>query len=395
MTKGRECLTVKENIDTNNTKPVRGFATVELFNDRGKKIFETKSENTVTYIETNRMRWNQRRDFYSGHPNIALDEPACSLNNIILDSSTDTTVYANPPLLRNIGNIIGWASKEPYSGLDAFRGTVNAAESYANSERAHWVFDFPTYTANGSFQTIMWGNVDNDMHTVTVLDSIQIEQGRIFGLTWDGSCFWVCLPDSRALSRIDPNTKMVVHSVPCPADYLYGLTWDGTNLWGTGGISHEIYKINPNTGQFIKAFWTPFANFGIAWDGSALWVSGDMSPMIFKINPNDGTVIESFETKTYQASLVYENGNLWASEIAGPTYRINLSTKRITASVALDSYGISYVNGFLWCSRYIPNAPNFIQKLDTTESVVTRLPSPITKTNANTMKVKYDFVFQD
>ena len=217
----------------------------------------------------------------------------------------------------------------------------------------------------------------------------------MFGLTWDGSCFWVCLPDSRAISRIDPNTKMVVHSVPCPADYLYDLTWDGTNLWGTGGIFHEIYKINPNTGQFIQPFETPLPNFGIAWDGSALWVSSDMSPMIFKINPNDGTVIESFETKTYQASLVYENGNLWASEIAGPTYRINLSTKRITASVALRSHGISYVNGFLWCSKYIPDAHNFIQKLDTTESVVTRLPSPITKTNANTMKVKYDFVFQD
>jgi len=64
------------------------------------------------------------------------------------------------------GNIIGWADKaRPYAGASTSKGTINLSESIFTENNLHFVFDFSTSVANGTFQKIYWA----DMR----LDSIQ------------------------------------------------------------------------------------------------------------------------------------------------------------------------------------------------------------------------------
>lgn len=77
--------------------------------------------------------------------------------NIVLtsysgDESADTPYYK--------GELIGYTDKgSSYSGSDILKGTINTAETKLGTEGdgvLHFVFDFPTHVANGSFQSIWW-----------------------------------------------------------------------------------------------------------------------------------------------------------------------------------------------------------------------------------------------
>jgi len=60
------------------------------------------------------------------------------------------------------GRIIGYADRySPYSGSDPKRGSLNTVESFVEPQHIHLVYDWPTHAANGTFNSVYW-NYDYD-----------------------------------------------------------------------------------------------------------------------------------------------------------------------------------------------------------------------------------------
>ena len=388
---------MEEDIKLNNIKPVRGFATVELFDDFGKKILEEKIENTLTLYEINRIKWRLRQDFFIGHPKSSLAEPIYPLNSIIL-TYTDSINYSAPMFL-NTGAIVGWANKTPYSGADTKRGTINVVESYSTNDYVRWVFDWPTHSGNGIFQTIMWGEADNGNYMTRVIHSLScpIVTSYAYSLAWDGTNLWYVIDFNQTddVFRVNPNTGELTGRFYLPTYMTRGIAWDGENLWIADLHTNGIYKLNPNTGIVDKAFNSPAGRvWGLAWDGTYLWESLCDSGMVYKLNPNTGAIISSLAIPCSNAHIAHDGTNLWLTADGGNViYKLNPNTGEISGSFSspISNRGIAWDGTYLWVIRN----DRLIYKLDITIGTITRLPNQITKTNSNTMKVKYDFVFDE
>jgi len=392
---------MEEIINSKKAKPARGFVTVQLFDEFGRILQEEKTENNMTHLVTNRMKWRLRQDFYSGHPSSTLTEPVYPLNCIILDLSTDATIYDTYPLYRNIGQVIGWSDKTNYSGTDTFRGTINAAESYTNNERVHYVFDWPTHAANGTFQTIAWGNISNNTYSGTFINSFASPDSDVQGLAWDGTNLWFAGDYNDKIYKLNPNTGEVISSFATPDNSPRGLVWDGTYLWlaGSDYYNPKIYKLNPNTGAVISSFTSPdIYPQGLAWDGTNLWVVGDYNDKIYKLNPNTGAVINWFTAPDVDPrGITFEGANLWfAGNNNKKIYKLNPNTGEVISSFATPD---NSPRGLVWDGTYLWLSGNSNKKIykgiDATIGTITKLPNPVTKTSTNTMKVQYDFIFVD
>jgi len=138
---------------------IQGIATIQLFDAKtGALELEAKTHNIIyqaVYDWLKSYQWDKfcagafnKTNTYQGYFN---------MDNIYLTTSTlpEGTPYN---LFNYDGKLIGWANKATYSGSDTQRGTPNSAETYTNDEKIHWVFDWPTHAANGTFQTIIWSN---------------------------------------------------------------------------------------------------------------------------------------------------------------------------------------------------------------------------------------------
>ncbi|MDI3311579.1 MAG: hypothetical protein QJR05_09180 [Thermoanaerobacterium sp.] len=350
LRKNIEVVSFKEKISK-----IRGLVTVELFDAViKKKVLEAKTENLITSIGYNYFRWAiQDRIIQSS----SASKPSFSnvFNQIQLYSSSQ---IESDDLYPETGNLVGWADQTAYAGSDTLRGSLNVTESNFNFDRymrMHFVFDWPTNAANGTFQTIIWA-YSNPLQFA--YNSFSSPDSYPYGLAWDGTNLWLAGGNTQKIYKLNPSTGAVISSFSSPDGYPFGLTWDGTNLWLVGRNTQKIYKLNPSTGAVISSFSSPdSAPYGLGWDGTNLWLAGSNTQKIYKLNPSTGAVISSFSSPDSSPfGLGWDGTNLWlAGGYAHKIYKLNQA---------------------LYGAR-------------------TLLASPVTKTSTNTMKIQYDFVFQE
>lgn len=139
---------------------IRGLATIELFNSNtGEIVYKAETENVINnsvgrliFFDCFYRRLRCKGSVTSTYIKLPFKRLYLSDYTGIEDS--------NEKYFK--GEVIGWADKdEPYSGSSTLQGTINLGESYSEfmsdgKIRMHFVFDFPTHTANGTFQTIYW-----------------------------------------------------------------------------------------------------------------------------------------------------------------------------------------------------------------------------------------------
>lgn len=139
---------------------IRGVATIELFNSNtGEMIYKAETENVINnsvgrlmFLDCFYRRLRCKGSVTSTYIKLPFKRLYLS----------DYTGLEDPNEKYFKGEVIGWADKdEPYSGSSTLQGTVNLGESYSEfmpdgKLRMHFVFDFPTHAANGTFQTIYW-----------------------------------------------------------------------------------------------------------------------------------------------------------------------------------------------------------------------------------------------
>lgn len=149
--------TIEEHIKYKPMTGYRGRTTIQLFNaETGELEQEVMSENVInnwiakdSFDATFRGQVNQTKASLFANPFYYL-----LLSNAAVPESADAKEI--------VGDMIAWASRQPYSGSAINRGTLNTAESWysnrttAGKTTAHLVFDFPTHAANGTIRTIYW-----------------------------------------------------------------------------------------------------------------------------------------------------------------------------------------------------------------------------------------------
>ena len=391
---GQEILLTK-------TKPIRkarGIATVQLFDLVGKKVLESKTENLITDIGIHFLRRSIFAGMLSSYPGTrppTIDNYFSYIN--LLDMVVEEKQEYSLP---EVGNVIGYANTtSTYSGGDTKRGTINVHESvfdYTDYLHMHYVFDWPTHAANGTFRMIGW-RYDTEVFKSNYTTYFASPDSYPYGLTWDGQYLWLAGNNQARIYKLNPSTGEVISSFASPNSAPRGLTWDGQYLWLAGDTQDRIYKLNPSTGEVISSFASPdLQPQGLTWDGQYLWLAGSYYDRIYKLNPSTGEVISYFASpELYPRGLTWDGQYLWlAGDTQARIYKLNPSTGEVISSFASpdnDPSGLAWDGQDLWLAGYNQDR---IYKLCMSFGAITLLPAPVTKTSTNTMKVQYDFVFE-
>lgn len=377
---------------------------IEMFEGK-KKVKEAVTHNIVNnYV-------NQIAFLQFFHDNCKQSSNLTTLNpftNIIL---TDYEGEENADEVCVRGNVIAWANKSTqYAGADPLRGTVNNAESEltdrTQSGYLKYVFDFPTHAANGNINSIWWAYGERNSY-------------RSLGDTYlrkvsDSTCTNICCDGSYVYAVRDTGTiyKTVMDSsnaetISFTTSNLRGIEWDGTNFWLANNTTKTIYKCNTSFSVIstVVALTVSENIIGITLYNNKIFVS--TAAALYRI-ALDGTV----EARITAQTLGFQSNGILGSAKANNKYLMCygrngsndyyafLDTNGNTMYLRdiTDESGIASVFCFV-NNEYYTNSNFYIRHGTTYREFAylggvgahTKLPSTITKTNTNTMKVTYIF----
>lgn len=424
----RDCLAGKEYVEIKNKTdlPIKGYASVYLYNaSTGRLELEAHTPNIIypeVYAWLRSYQWDlfcagayNKTNSYSGY---------FEMDQIFLTTSTapeeEYVTLLNVSFLENgtPGKTIGWANKSTYSGSDTQRGTPNAAESYADNNKVHWVFDWPTHAGNGTFQTIIWANtlscaIQYKDYTLGILSSYSSG----FGLASDGTYLYA-LNSSGVLYKLNTSGSVVDQfntSVPGYYYFRFGMTFDGTYLWvmDKDGV---LYKLTTN-GTLISSVSTGLpasatykdTGWGIAFKNGYIFALRD-NGYLYKISTNGeiiGTPANTGVSGAYSAGFglatdgeyfyaINADGTLWKFREDGTNvYQVS---RNIIPGVNVGvGYSIAFLNGKFYALGMKESTSSYLVEFFGSARYLarTRLATPITKTNQQTMKIQYDFIYEE
>ena len=136
---------------------VRGKVKIEMFNDKNEVVEEV---NTNNFISIGMRKTMMKRAIVSLFGNSSAKDPFQStylLSGMVRNMYLTDATHAEEPQKEFVvkGEIIGYAKTDAtYSGADILRGTINLQESITSIDQVRFVYDFPTSAANGTFRSI-------------------------------------------------------------------------------------------------------------------------------------------------------------------------------------------------------------------------------------------------
>jgi hypothetical protein len=431
--------------------PIRGFTKIELFDQKqfGKKVEEVTAENFISinmkdYLEYILMReYSQIGAWYTSSTSYYESNMRQVTSGIFPFNTIALTTDSRPenPQSERIvmGDIIGYAFKNEYVGTDTKRGTINAAESYTDRGIAHFVFDFSTQAANGTFSSVVW---HSNTGATSSLGSQQYRQKNYEwyvelrgkngipnnshyrgGLCLDGSSFWVMESMGSGAKKIaeilvtpGTNGKTATFTVgrvwdshfSSYSDVAYDMTYDSDYIYyvANSGSYNTIYRVKKSDGTKSTITLSGFRKlYGIERVGAYFYVLGDSEtqvngyyPMRWAKYDSAFNIIEAkniFDQSPLGYGMAY---NQIKNEIAVRTgsgiFIFDLQMNRLSYSISQPSSPNEYPGIAVKDGEYFLRDENsfFMAELGSL-GARNLLPTPVTKTSTNTMKVTYDFMF--
>lgn len=424
---GRKIEQVKKKL----IMPVKGIATVKLYDDlTGRQVYEAKSENRITAVLSSPA-------FLDGFYYPMLDNKQEYLLKEIFETYpfrvltlTTGDIPEDPYDYFTWGNIVGYADAwYTYSGSNQFMGTVNKGEwSRENKDGKgirHFVFDFPTHVANGTFKSIYWTGGQDDRTEAQMprinytykKRTIREENYSIpyYNLCTDEKNLYALRPDYTTINVYDKFTVQKKNNINLKVK-AKAIAYDGTNFWIliNDGSFKKIDKNFNIIGSYSKSSKVPdnlvhdIEYFDIAVTESNVYItyngcinrdgnSRDYRSCVAMYD-KDGTFVKKAEIYTGTGGRVYitriPNNKLYVivNDYRGIQLNSDLGIYGST-SLGYDSYySISWdkdtqtLFAFNDYSRGSINEYHIVPA-----SAHTLLPEPVTKTPVNTMKIQYDF----
>ncbi|OPJ55480.1 hypothetical protein [Clostridium oryzae] len=409
--------------------PYTGIATVKLYDSlTGKQTYEAKSENRISAVFGNMayldgfyypMLDNKQEDILS---DIYVTYPFRVMVLTTGDIAEDPYDYFT------WGSILGYAdSLYAYSGSDNLRGSINKSETTRSTSTRHYVMDFPTNAANGTFKSIYWmGGASSDTNAQSprinpVYAKKTLEAGGSgtylpsYNLCTDETNLYVLKTGSTILYVYDKVTGTKKSNVTLPIS-VKAIAYDGTNFWIliSDGSFKKLDKNFAVVASYSKSATIPgdlvynVCYFDIAVNDTYVYIayngctdsSGSSSKYkscIARYN-KDGTFADKTQIYTGSSGEIaltqIPNSKLWVIIRYGTCLQLNNDLTPYGTS----SFTSTIYNSIVW-DKDTSNIFTFDgsgygelkQQYIVPASAHTLLPEAITKTPTNTMKIQYDF----
>lgn len=392
-----------------------GVITVELFDARSGKLLHRERKSNFIALPAKQEFLFAQMDRFGGLFVGQFQQPyvwARSCFDVIY-LGTDTSPES-PSTERFVrGQIVGWASRTmTYNGGDPLRGSINVSESTWSTSRVHFVFDWPTNSANGTIASVGFAGFRGDLivqgASVLPIGSTTVQGNNGRGMAYANGYVYY-LDGNNLLSKIDPNTGNVVDTTYVQVtDNPSNLAFDGTSFWVCSG--NKLHRLNADGTVASNLTLTRLPSIrAFTFDGGYIWVYCDDS-----YNADNQT------SKPYSGSL-YKfdlSGNLVGiipNSLGGPIslsaannqlygiYNLgcSISDKQgnwicscaadANAAAQSGSYAALAPDGV---SYYLVDDRGYLSRiwLGALGSRVL-LSSPIQKNNTQTLKVTYDITY--
>ena len=409
--------------------PFTGTATIKLYDSlTGKQTYEAKSENRISAVFGNMA-------YLDGFYYPMLDNRQEDILNDIYVTYpfrvmvlTTGDIPEDPYDYWTWGSIVGYAdSLYTYSGNDNLRGNINSSETTRITGTRHYVMDFPTNAANGTFRSIYWmGGVSTDTNAQNpkinpVYAKKTLEAGGSgnylpgYNLCTDETNLYVLKTGSTTLYVYDKNTCAKKNSITLGIA-AKAIAYDGTNFWIliNDGSFKKLDKNFTVGASYSKSAAIPadlvygVQYFDIAVNDAYIYITytgcTDTSGSTAKYKSciarytKDGTFAD--KTQIYAGSsgnitlTQIPNNKLWVIIRYGTCLQLN---NDLTPYGTSSFTSINY-DSIVW-DKDISNVFTFDgsgygelkQQYIIPASAHTLLPEAITKTPTNTMKIQYDF----
>ncbi|QCH27784.1 hypothetical protein [Clostridium tyrobutyricum] len=409
--------------------PFAGTATVKLYDSlTGKQTYEAESENRISAVFGNIA-------YLDGFYYPMLDNDQDDLLTRIYTTYpfrimvlTTGDIPEDPYDYFTWGNIIGYAdSIYKYSSSDSLKGNVNNVETTRNENTKHYVMDFPTNAANGTFKSIYWtggagvGSSAQSPKINSLYTKRTLEAGSSgnylpdYNLCTDETNLYALKINSVTLYAYDKITGDKKSDITLPAA-AKAIAYDGTNFWIL--ISDDSFKkLDKNftlAESYLKSAAIPgelvsgvhyydmavnAANVYITYNGctDSSGSSSKYKSCVAKYN-KDGTFSSKAEIYTGSSGNIIltkiPNNKFWVMINYGTCLQLNsdmsiYGTSNFT-STDYDSIAWDEDTSTLFTAGD-SNYGELKQQYIVPASAHTLLPEAITKTPTNTMKIQYDF----
>lgn len=414
-------------------RPLHAEVAVELFDGlTGRKVDESVGENYITPAGLEHNRWKVRNDYMASMPgagNVDV-EPINPFSEVWLSDSA-ASIDSGSSLPEGV--VVAWANKTPYVGSDVFRGSPNSGECNADTARAVWVFDWPTTAGNGTIRSVGWRPTVGGRHFSGVLT----DQLHAFGtypaplsgtmLTGGGLCV---LPDG-SLYAPPYSSDNTYRGISFPPDNPGARSYFGPRGGEIGGLgtnqtiggccvdsTHMYMTRNAWAGgqPTIRKFEIPTEPIGtvtgasnisvtgysnlnsVTFDGTMLWVSDQVADKVIRIDKSSGAIDREFSAvDPIGVGYWAARNTLLVMSLSMGLCEYDLNGVLLTAyAFTANPYSVGIVvtsDGRLrWLQDSISSGIRYRTLIPTVGSRVL-LPSPVTKTSLQTMKLTYTFTY--
>lgn len=373
---------------------------------------------------------------------------------VLLTDCTEAESPNTETLVR--GNIIGWAYRDNTVGQSGTtQGVLNSSESYGEAGHIHLVFDWPTNAGNGTFQSICFNNTNSNNPTYklqrkvlnfTLPDGyVSRSAGNYFSaplLFKNGKVYFIAVNSSNSNLAVlqysfDKEAKTLTYDKVYCEIASGNLPWNADNYQADIANNGDLYLLsirrNASVTTQLRVYdstGTPKSIPGVSVSGLNYSTSNGGGGLA--INGNDlylanyaNSVYTVSHYNTYDLSTVLDQKTLNTESLAGLQYlpeedalwnpfgsfydrpTLGRSEKTpipssfdISGSASLygqvglfkDSAGLLWE---LFIGRTSAGGANMYAEFSQPGCMGSRnlLPSPVTKTSTNTMKLQYDLYF--
>lgn len=336
----------------------------------------------------------------------------------------DSDAYPDPNDYHNryyIGNTIGYATGDVYSGSgtlndsDTLRGIINVAETSPTENGVKIVFYWPTHAANGIIKSIQFGQQNSEF-----ILSIKVPKKSYSGLSFYNGRFYAYNHTDEAFGYLS-RTGLWVSLFPIPSaltkewSSVNGCCFDGQYWYvsysglDTTSTEYSNYLVKLDTaGNIVFSTKLPIAIYSqIAYSNGVLAVTPILSDVVYEVNPNTGQLtgrtiklpplglcLASWSNNGF---LAYTSGGFYEDMWFIPFDFSGYTPIHYSGDARWDfEYGTVDDNNMLVGLVEPAFGPSFgayellYYWLGPIFSRVI-LPQAITKTDANTLKVIYEF----
>lgn len=450
----REVINYSHNLISGQSKAVKknkemsnlyGKFKVEMFDAlTGRKTYEAKSANRITAVLSNVaymdcvyntiLNNSSTRNLIQAYNNGNSYAP----NKYML--LTDGNIEENPYDPFIYGNVVGYADLwNTYSGSSNFIGTINTSETTKNGDTKHFVVDFPTNAANGTFNSIYTvGGIGSSL-CYPRLNSVYYDY--IFAANnkqWKFDRVNICIDDniiyalkveSTTVGKFNKMTMTFIEEITLAAS-CKAISYDRvSNIWGLSSDGKKVYKFAKDTLELLQTielssscYFTRYTNsLDISVNEGFIYVinkgynTGESTTVRISKVGKDGTFVKSLiieSSADYYVCKLKSGSEILAFSADDKVYimdmdlNINFSYNAEFSIFSYNSNGtvkrlsdISYdvENGAVYSSCFdnTSSSYNYLMRGYFVPALShTLLPEAITKTPTNTMKIQYDITVE-